>query len=52
MVRSSGCVLRKNLDDIVTPENVQENWSDIVDMTSAKHASNMEVYINYRIINV
>ncbi|XP_043673106.1 peroxisomal multifunctional enzyme type 2 [Vespula pensylvanica] len=42
MVRSSGCILRKNLDDIVTPENVQENWSDIVDMTSAKHASNME----------
>ncbi|KAL2715351.1 peroxisomal multifunctional enzyme type 2 [Vespula squamosa] len=42
MVRSSGCVLRKTLNDIVTPENVQENWSDIVDMTSAKHGANME----------
>ncbi|XP_035737736.1 peroxisomal multifunctional enzyme type 2-like [Vespa mandarinia] len=42
IVRSPGCVLRTNLNDIVTPESVQKNWSDIVDMTSAKYAANIE----------
>lgn len=37
IVRSSGTILRKNLNDMVSPEAVRENWEVITDMTDAKH---------------
>lgn len=43
LVRSSGCVLRQNLSANVTPENVQENWSKVIDMTSAKRFDSIQV---------
>ena len=42
LVRSSGCVLRQNLSANVTPENVQENWSKVIDMTSAKRLNSIQ----------
>lgn len=42
LVRSSGCVLRQNLSASVTPENVQENWSKVIDMTSAKRFDSLQ----------
>ncbi|GAB1867197.1 Peroxisomal multifunctional enzyme type 2 [Camponotus japonicus] len=42
LVRSSGCVLRQNLSASVTPENVQENWSKVIDMTSAKRFDSIQ----------
>lgn len=42
IVRSPGSVVRQNLHDMVTPENVQKNWSNVVDMTSAKCTNNIE----------
>lgn len=43
IVRSSGCVLRQNLSDDVTPENVRENWSKVIDMTSAERFNSLTV---------
>ena len=37
IVRSSGSILRKNLNEMVTPEAVRENWEAITDMSEAKH---------------
>lgn len=42
IVRSSGCILRQSLNDIVTPENVQANWTTATDMSSAKHIKNIQ----------
>lgn len=42
LVRSSGCVLRQNLSADVTPETVQENWSKVIDMTSAKRLDSIQ----------
>ncbi|XP_029679002.1 peroxisomal multifunctional enzyme type 2 [Formica exsecta] len=42
LVRSSGCVLRQNLSANVTPENVQKNWSKVIDMTSAKRLDSIQ----------
>ncbi|XP_050454061.1 peroxisomal multifunctional enzyme type 2 isoform X1 [Cataglyphis hispanica] len=42
LVRASGCVLRQNLSANVTPENVQENWSKVIDMTSAKRLDSIQ----------
>ncbi|XP_011155586.2 peroxisomal multifunctional enzyme type 2 isoform X1 [Solenopsis invicta] len=42
IIRSSGCVLRQNLLDNVTPENVRDNWSKITDMTSAKRFNSLQ----------
>ncbi|XP_060533989.1 peroxisomal multifunctional enzyme type 2-like isoform X2 [Cylas formicarius] len=36
IVRSNGSVLRSNIKDNVTLENVKENWGKIVDMSDAK----------------
>ncbi|CAL7948825.1 unnamed protein product [Xylocopa violacea] len=37
MIRSSGSILRQNLTDEITPEDVEKRWSAITDMSSAKH---------------
>ncbi|XP_071638603.1 peroxisomal multifunctional enzyme type 2 isoform X1 [Temnothorax longispinosus] len=42
IIRSSGCVLRQNLSDDLTPENVRENWSKVIDMTSAKRLTSIQ----------
>lgn len=42
LVRSSGSILRQNLSDDVTPENVQQNWSEVTDMTSAKRLNSIQ----------
>lgn len=42
IIRSSGYILRQNLNDIVTPENVQENWAAITDMTSTKYIPSIQ----------
>lgn len=42
IVRSSGRVLRQNLNDEVTVEDVKENWLNITDMSNAKHFDNIQ----------
>ncbi|XP_032676560.1 peroxisomal multifunctional enzyme type 2 [Odontomachus brunneus] len=42
LIRSSGCVLRQNLSSDVSPEVVQENWSKITDMSSAKRFNSIQ----------
>ncbi|EFN79028.1 peroxisomal multifunctional enzyme type 2 [Harpegnathos saltator] len=42
LIRSSGCILRQNLSSDITPEAVQENWSEITDMTSAKRFNSIQ----------
>ncbi|KAL0121934.1 hypothetical protein PUN28_007017 [Cardiocondyla obscurior] len=42
IIRSSGCTLRQNFSEDVTPENVQENWSKVTDMTSAKRLNSIQ----------
>lgn len=42
IIRSSGCILRQNLSADITPENVRENWSQVIDMTSAKRFNSIE----------
>ncbi|KAK9310148.1 hypothetical protein QLX08_000433 [Tetragonisca angustula] len=37
VIRSSGSVLRPDLSSNVTPEDVEERWSAITDMSTAKH---------------
>ena len=37
MIRASGSTLRQDLSSDVTPEEVQKKWSDVTDMSSAKH---------------
>lgn len=36
LVRSNGVILRKNLDESVTPEAVRDQWSQVTDMSGAK----------------
>ena len=36
-------MLRKDLNDMVTPETVKANWSTITDMTNAKMFDNIQV---------
>ncbi|XP_058795537.1 peroxisomal multifunctional enzyme type 2-like [Phymastichus coffea] len=36
LLRSNGTLLRKNLNDTVTPEAVRDNWSAVIDMNGAK----------------
>ncbi|XP_029157565.1 peroxisomal multifunctional enzyme type 2 [Nylanderia fulva] len=42
LIRSSGCVLRQKLSADVTPENVQENWSKVIDMKFAKRLDSIQ----------
>ncbi|XP_017882295.1 peroxisomal multifunctional enzyme type 2 [Ceratina calcarata] len=37
LIRSSGAILRQDLSSNVTPEVVEDKWSAITDMSSAKH---------------
>lgn len=41
VVRSTGCILRKNLNEMVTPEAVQDNWENVTDMSEAKHLNSI-----------
>ena len=43
LIRSSGSILRKSAEDIVTLEAVKENWSKVTDMSNAKHYDSIEV---------
>lgn len=36
IIRSNGCVLRQDFNDVVTPEAVKENWMTITDMSNTK----------------
>ncbi|XP_001606624.1 peroxisomal multifunctional enzyme type 2 isoform X1 [Nasonia vitripennis] len=36
IVRSNGHLLRRDMNDIVTPEAVRDNWNTVTDMTNAK----------------
>ncbi|XP_011685973.1 PREDICTED: peroxisomal multifunctional enzyme type 2 [Wasmannia auropunctata] len=42
IIRSSGCALRQDLSADVTPENVRENWSKVIDMTSTKRLNSVQ----------
>ncbi|OAD60457.1 Peroxisomal multifunctional enzyme type 2, partial [Eufriesea mexicana] len=42
VIRSSGSVLRQNLSNEVTPEDVEKRWSAITDMSAAKHFDSIE----------
>ncbi|XP_012286538.1 peroxisomal multifunctional enzyme type 2 [Orussus abietinus] len=42
LVRASGCVLRQNITDSVTPEDVRNNWTTVTDMTDAKHYNSIQ----------
>ncbi|XP_076633275.1 peroxisomal multifunctional enzyme type 2 [Colletes latitarsis] len=42
LIRSSGATLRQNLSSNITPEDVEQNWSAITDMSSAKHFDTIE----------
>ncbi|XP_076244518.1 peroxisomal multifunctional enzyme type 2 [Calliopsis andreniformis] len=42
VIRASGTTLRQNLSDSVTPEDVEQRWSSITDMSSAKHFDSIE----------
>ena len=42
-MRSSGCMLRKNLNDMVTPEAVRDNWAAVTDMSDAKAYGSIQV---------
>lgn len=42
LIRSSGAILRQHLSNDVTPEDVQEKWSTITDMSSANHFDSIE----------
>ncbi|XP_076750161.1 peroxisomal multifunctional enzyme type 2 [Xylocopa sonorina] len=42
MIRSSGSMLRQNLTDKITPEDVEKRWSAVIDMSSAKHFNSIE----------
>ncbi|XP_043466254.1 peroxisomal multifunctional enzyme type 2 [Leptopilina heterotoma] len=41
VVRSTGCILRKNLNEMVTPEAVRDNWESVTDMSEAKHLNSI-----------
>ncbi|XP_051155367.1 peroxisomal multifunctional enzyme type 2 [Leptopilina boulardi] len=41
VIRSSGCILRKNLNEMVTPENARDNWETVTDMSQAKHLNSI-----------
>lgn len=43
IVRSGGCMLRKNLNDMVTPEAVRDNWTAVTDMSNAKAFDSIQV---------
>lgn len=42
IVRSTGYILKQNLNQDVTPEDVQNNWATITDMSNAKHVENIQ----------
>lgn len=42
LVRSRGAVLRKKIGDAVTPENVQNKWSDIINMDKAQQMGSIQ----------
>ncbi|XP_054012108.1 peroxisomal multifunctional enzyme type 2 [Hylaeus anthracinus] len=42
LVRASGVTLRQDLTSNVTPEDVEQKWSAITDMSSAKHFDTIE----------
>ncbi|XP_003706333.1 peroxisomal multifunctional enzyme type 2 isoform X1 [Megachile rotundata] len=42
VIRSSGSTLRHNLSSDVTPEDVEERWETITDMSSAKHFNSIQ----------
>ena len=43
IVKSRGSLLRTNIGDPVTIENVRDNWSSITDMSNAKQMKNIQV---------
>lgn len=43
LVRSSGCIFRKTLNDTVTLEDVRENWEAVTDMSNAKAFDSIQV---------
>ncbi|XP_076642289.1 peroxisomal multifunctional enzyme type 2 [Halictus rubicundus] len=42
LIRASGCTLRQSLSKNVTPEDVEQNWTAITNMSSAKHFDSIE----------
>ncbi|XP_008559784.1 peroxisomal multifunctional enzyme type 2 [Microplitis demolitor] len=41
LIRSNGCILRKSINDSVTPEDVRDNWDKVTDMSNAKHCDSI-----------
>ncbi|XP_033333627.1 peroxisomal multifunctional enzyme type 2 [Megalopta genalis] len=42
LVRASGSTLRQSLSQDVTPEDVEQNWAAVTNMSSAKHFDSIE----------
>lgn len=42
IIRSNGSLLRANINDTVTIENVRDNWSKVLDMKSAQHLDSIQ----------
>ncbi|KAH0547031.1 peroxisomal multifunctional enzyme type 2 isoform X1 [Cotesia glomerata] len=41
LIRSNGSILRKSLQDSLTPETVRDNWSQVTDMSTAKRCESI-----------
>lgn len=44
VIRSSGSTLRQDLSSEITPEDVENKWHAITDMSNAKHFNSIEVH--------
>ncbi|KAK0175663.1 hypothetical protein PV327_009395 [Microctonus hyperodae] len=51
LIRSNGCILRSNKNELINPEAVQDNWGKIIDMTNAKHYESI-VDVSGELMNV
>ncbi|XP_024086184.1 peroxisomal multifunctional enzyme type 2-like [Cimex lectularius] len=42
LVRGPGAILRKSMEDVVTPEEVQANWEQVTDLTTTETLGSIE----------
>lgn len=43
LVRGTGALLRHNITDTVSPENVRDVWNQLTDMSQANRLNSLEV---------
>lgn len=43
ITRGSGCLLRKNIKDYISPEDVSKKWEQVTDLSNAEIALSIQV---------